>query len=89
MSNFKLSMVPPLPPSSRHESLLNNKAIVVHLKGNQSYYQQRKVKMKSRKPNFKVIWDMLTKKWIVFKKNLQLCDLIEVAIHLEALGLPL
>jgi hypothetical protein len=62
LSTFKLSMAHPLSSSSRHESPLNNNATVVHPKGNQSYLRQKKFKFKSRKPSFKVIWDMLTKK---------------------------
>jgi hypothetical protein len=37
LRNLKLSMVPHLSLSSRHESPSNNEAIVVHLNGNQSY----------------------------------------------------
>jgi hypothetical protein len=55
LSKFKLSKVPPLPPSSWHESSSSFKAIVVHSKENQSSYQKRKVKFKSRKSDFKVV----------------------------------
>jgi hypothetical protein len=49
LRNLKLSTVPPMFPSSRHETLSNNEAFVVHLKGNQSYDRQRRLKIKSRK----------------------------------------
>jgi hypothetical protein len=62
LSKFKLSKVPPLSPSSRHDSSSNFEAIVVHPKEIQSSYRQRKVKSKSRKPGFKVVQDLLTKK---------------------------
>jgi hypothetical protein len=39
LSKFKLSKVPPLSPSSRHESSSNFEAIVVHPKENQSSYR--------------------------------------------------
>jgi hypothetical protein len=55
LREFKLSKVPPLSSSSRHESSSDIEATVVHLKGNQSSYRQRKAKFKSRKPDFKVI----------------------------------
>jgi hypothetical protein len=48
-------LLPPFHPFSCHESFSNNEAIVVHLEGNKNYYRQRKVKMKFRKPSFKVI----------------------------------
>jgi hypothetical protein len=38
LSKFKLSNVPPLPPSSLHESSSSFKAIVVHSKEKQSSY---------------------------------------------------
>jgi hypothetical protein len=37
LSTFKLSLVPPLSPSSCHESPPSNNATVVHPKGNQSH----------------------------------------------------
>jgi hypothetical protein len=55
LSKFKLSKVPPLSPSSRHDSSLNFEAIVVHLKEIQSSYRHRKVKSKSKKSGFKVV----------------------------------
>jgi hypothetical protein len=61
LCNLKLSMVPPSSLSSRNESPLNNEAIV-QLNGNQNYGRQKKVKVKSRKPDFKVVWDMLIRK---------------------------
>jgi hypothetical protein len=88
LSKFKLSKVPPLSPSSHHESSSNFEAIVVHRKENQSSYRQRKVKSKTRKPCFKVVRDLLIKKWIVVKKDPQLCDFIELALLLETLGVP-
>jgi hypothetical protein len=39
LSKFKLSKVPPLSPSSRHESSSSFEAIVVHSKENYSSYQ--------------------------------------------------
>jgi hypothetical protein len=62
LSKFKLSKVPPLSPSSRHESSMSFEAIIVHPKENQSSYRQRKVKSKPRKPGFKVVRNLLTKK---------------------------
>jgi hypothetical protein len=55
LSKFKLSKVPPLSPSSCHESSSSFKTIIVHSKENQSSYQKRKVKFKSRKSDFKVV----------------------------------
>jgi hypothetical protein len=55
LREFKLSKVPPLSSSSRHESSSDIEATVVHPKGNQSSYRQRKAKFKSRKPGFKVV----------------------------------
>jgi hypothetical protein len=69
LRNFKLSLVSPLSPSNRHESSLNSEAIVVHLKWTQSRYPRRKIKFKSSKPGFTVVRDLLTKKWIVVKKD--------------------
>jgi hypothetical protein len=86
LSKFKLSKVPPLSPSSCHESSSNFEAIVVYPKENQSYYQQRKVKSKSRKSSFKVVQDLLIKKWIVIKKDPQVYDFIEMTLLLETLG---
>jgi hypothetical protein len=60
LRKFKLSKVPPLSPSSRHESFLNFKTTIVHLKGNS--YRQRNVKSNYRKLGFKVVQDLLTKK---------------------------
>jgi hypothetical protein len=34
LRNLKLSAVPPISPSSHHESLSNNEAFVAHLKDN-------------------------------------------------------
>jgi hypothetical protein len=76
-------------PSSRYESLSNNEAFVVYLKGNQSYDRQMRLKIKSRKPSFKLVCDMLTKKWIVVKKDQPLCGLMEVASLLKALKMSL
>jgi hypothetical protein len=78
--------------SSRHESSSDIEAIVVHPKENQSSYRQRKTKFKSRKLGFKVIRDLLTKKWIIVKKDKkdpQLRDLFEMLLLLETLGVPL
>jgi hypothetical protein len=69
LSIFKLSLVPPLSPSSRHESPPNINAIVVHPKSNQSHFRQKKFKFKSRNPGFKLIRDMLINKWIIVKKD--------------------
>jgi hypothetical protein len=89
LRNLKLSTVPPMSPSSRHETLSNNEAFVVHLKGNQSYDRQQRLKIKSRKWSFKLVCDMLTKKWVIFKKDRPVRGLMEVASLLEALGMPL
>jgi hypothetical protein len=89
LRNLKLSMVPHLSLSSRHESPSNNEAIVVHLNGNQSYDRQKKVKIKSRKSGFKVVHNMLTRKWDVVKKDRQLSDLIKMATLLKTLGMHL
>jgi hypothetical protein len=64
----KLSKVPPLSLSSRHQSSSSFETTVVPPKGNQSSFRQRKVKFKSRKQGFKVVRDLLTKKWIVVKE---------------------
>jgi hypothetical protein len=88
LGKFKLSKVPPLSSSSCHESSSNFEAIVVYPKENQSYYQQRKVKSKSRKSSFKVVQDLLIKKWIIIKKDPQVNDFIEMTLLLETLGVP-
>jgi hypothetical protein len=92
LRNFKLSPVSPLSPSNRHESSSNNEAIVVHPKRTQSCYPQRKIKFKSKKPGFKVLWDLLTKKWI----DQQLCDLFHMVLRrtmmqwaLSSSGMPI
>jgi hypothetical protein len=88
LRNFKLSLVSPLSPSNHHESSSNNEAIVLHLKGTHSCYPWRKVKLKSRKTCFKVVQDLLTKKWIVVTKDRQLSDLFQIALLLETLRVP-
>jgi hypothetical protein len=55
LSKFKLSNMPPLSSSSRHESSSSFEAIVVPPKENQKSYRQRKVKSKSKKPVFQVV----------------------------------
>jgi hypothetical protein len=55
LSKFKLSKVPSLSSSSRHELSSNFKAIVVHPKENPRSYKYRKVKSKYRKSDFKVV----------------------------------
>lgn len=82
LSNFKQSMVAPLSPHSRHDTSSEKETVVVHPEG--------KSKTKSRKPVFKikVVRDMLTKKWIVVKRDKQLSVLSEVTRLLEALRLP-
>jgi hypothetical protein len=62
LSKFKLSKIPHLSSSSRHESSLSFEAIVIHPKENQSFYRQRKVKYKSIKSTFKMVRDLLIKK---------------------------
>jgi hypothetical protein len=92
LRKFKLSNVPPLSSSIRHESSSNIEATVVHPKGNQRSYQQRKPKFKSRKLGFKVVRDLLIKKWTVVKKDKNdphLRDLIEMVLLLETLGVTL
>jgi hypothetical protein len=69
LRKLKLSSVPPLPFSSRHESPSNSEAIVVHPKGDQNHHRWRKGKIKFRKPDFKVVRDLLTKKWNIIKKD--------------------
>jgi hypothetical protein len=90
LRKLKLSSVSPLPSSSnRHESPSSNEAIVIHPKGGQSHHQRRKGKIKFRKPYFKVVRNLLTKKLIVIKKDRWVRDLVEVAMLLETLGVPL
>jgi hypothetical protein len=89
LSKFMLLNVPPLSPSSRHESSSTFEAIVIYPKENQSSYRQRKVKSKSKKLGFKLVRDLLTKKWIVIKKDPQSCGFIEMSLLLETLGVPL
>jgi hypothetical protein len=69
LRKFKLSRIPYLSSFCHHESPLNKEANVVHLKGNQSSYGQRKVKLKCRKLYFKVVRDLLMKKWIIVIKD--------------------
>jgi hypothetical protein len=68
LSTFKLSLVPPLSPSSRHESPPNNNAIVVHPRAIRAIFH-KKFKFKSKNLGFKVIRDMLIKKCIIVKKG--------------------
>jgi hypothetical protein len=91
LRSFKLSMVPPLSPStlSCHESSSNNETIVLHPKEIQSFYPRRNVKFKSMKPGFKLVRDLLTKKWIVVKKDQHLHDLFQMSLLLETLGVSL
>jgi hypothetical protein len=89
LSKFNLSKVPPLSPSSHHESSSCFEAIVLHLRENPSSHHQRKVKSKSRKSCFKVVRDLLIKKWIIVKKDPQLHDFIEMTLLLDTLGVPL
>jgi hypothetical protein len=91
LRSFKLSMVSSLSPStsSCHQSFSNNETIVVHLKEIQSFYPRRKVKFKSMKSGFKVICNLLTKKWIVVKKNRHLHNLFQMSLLLKTLGVPL
>jgi hypothetical protein len=84
----KLSLLSPWSPVSHHESLLNNEALVVHPKDKQSCDRQRKPKIKSSKPSFKLVRDILTKKWVVTKKDRQLRGLTKVASLLKVLGMP-
>jgi hypothetical protein len=62
LSNFKLSKVPSLSPSSHDKSSSSFEAIVIHSKEKHSSYRQSKIKSKSRKSDFKVVRDLLTKK---------------------------
>jgi hypothetical protein len=89
LSKFKLSNVPHLSSSSCHESSLSFKAIVVHSKENQSSYRQRKAKSKSKKTCFKVVRDLLTKKWIIVKNNPQLRGFIEMSLMFNTLKVSL
>jgi hypothetical protein len=84
----KLLMASPLSPISHHESLSNNEALVVHLKDKQSCDQQRKPEIKSSKPSFKLVRDILIKKWVIVKKDHQLRGFTKVTSLLEALGIP-
>jgi hypothetical protein len=66
LSNFKLSKVSPLSPSSHDKSSSSFEAIVIHSK---EKHRQSKIKSKSRKSDFKVVRDLLTKKYIIVKKD--------------------
>jgi hypothetical protein len=55
LSKLKLSTVPPLSPSGHHESPSGNEVLVVQPKSNQSSNRQRKLKIKSRQPGFKLV----------------------------------
>jgi hypothetical protein len=72
LSNFKQSMIGHLSPSTHQNKSLEKKIVGMHPEGNQSHSRQQKIKIKSRKSDFKVIRDMLTKKWIFVKNNQQL-----------------
>jgi hypothetical protein len=61
--------------------------VCMHPEDNQSHIRKQKIRIKSQKSDFKVIRDMLTKKWIFVKKNQQLGSLPEVTSLLRALGL--
>jgi hypothetical protein len=70
-----LSLLSTLSSITHYESLLNNEALIVHPKDKQSRDRQRKPKIKSSKPSFKLVRDILIKKWVVVKKDRQLCGL--------------
>jgi hypothetical protein len=68
LSSFKHDVVAPLSPSFLCNTSSKKEAVVVRKKGNQRCNQ----KLLSRRPNIKVVWDLLTKKWIIIKANKQL-----------------
>lgn len=43
-------------------------------KGNQRRNSKLKLKLKTQRPAFKVVRDMLTRKWVIVKEDMQLCD---------------
>jgi hypothetical protein len=62
-------MVVPSSSSTQHNKLLEKKTVGMHPEDNWSLSRKQKIKIKSQKSDFKVIRDMLTKKWIFVKKN--------------------
>jgi biopolymer transport protein ExbD len=86
LGNFKQMVAVPLSP--RKNSSSEKKSIVVCLRGSRSFILNRKIKNKSHAPTFKVVHDMLMKKWIFIKKDKQLSVWSEVVRLLEALRLP-
>jgi hypothetical protein len=87
LRKIKLSKVPLLFPSSHHESSSSFEVTVVPLKGNKSSFNQRKFKFKSMKQGYKVVRDLLIKKWTVVKKEPQFNGLIEMALLFGLIGI--
>jgi hypothetical protein len=73
LSNFKHDMVGPLSCSTQHTSP-DKDTIVVSTEGTQCCSKKLKNKIKFWKPVIKMVWDMLTKKCILFRKYKQLDD---------------
>jgi hypothetical protein len=74
LSTFKHQVVAPLSPSFVHVSPQKEK-VVVSMEGKQCYNPKLKNGIKSQKSRFKVVHDMMTKKWIFVKAEKQLDDL--------------
>jgi hypothetical protein len=65
LSSFKQNEIAPLSPSILYNSSSEKEVVVVSKTGNQGCNR----KLLFRKPNIKVIRDLLTKKWIIIKLN--------------------
>jgi uncharacterized protein YicC (UPF0701 family) len=74
--------------SPRQNSSSEKKLVVLCPRGSQNFSLNRKIKNKSQAPAFKVVRNMLKKKWVFIKKDKQLSDWSPVVNLLEALLPP-
>jgi hypothetical protein len=72
LGKFKQMVAAPLSP--RQNSSFEKKSIVLCPQGSQSFSLNRKIKNKSQARAFKVVCDMLMKKWVFIKRDKQLSD---------------
>jgi hypothetical protein len=68
LSIFKQNVAAPLSPSIQQNISFQKEAIIVCLEGNQCCNKKSKSKIKSQKPVFKDVRDMLTKKGSLLRR---------------------
>jgi hypothetical protein len=71
LSNFKHNVVHPLSPPTLHNTTFERKATIESKKDTQHCSRKMKHKIKLHKPCIKVVRGMLTKRWIIIKKDKQ------------------